>query len=165
VQSKIERPDDGSRSRSSKTRTVARRSPHRHDRGLITINLAEADPSVLEKTRVELGERYRTLLGHFRHESGHHYWSRLIEPSRRLERFRRMFGDERLDYDTAVKRHYDQGPPPDWQSRFVSAYASVHPWEDWAETWAHYLHMVDTLETARSHGVALRPAGCRAPRA
>src|SRR6185295_3152587 len=36
-------------------------------------------------------------------------------------------------------------------------YASMHAWEDWAETWAHYLHMVDTLETARSFGLALRP--------
>jgi len=43
------------------------------------------------------------------------------------------------------------------QFNHVSAYATSHPWEDWAETWAHYLHMVDTLETARSLGLALRP--------
>jgi len=39
----------------------------------------------------------------------------------------------------------------------VSAYASAHPWEDWAETWAHYLHMIDTLETAATCGVSLKP--------
>ena len=133
-----------------------------HEDGLITINVAEADTPFLEKTRVELGERYRTLLGHFRHESGHYYWSRLIERSDKLESFRARFADERLDYGAASRRHYEQGAPADWALHFVSPYASMHPSEDWAETWAHYLHMVDTLETARSFGMALRPAAAGA---
>src|SRR5262249_4895596 len=85
------------------------------------------------------------------------YWQRLIAGGRRLAEFRQRFGDERADYAAARQRHYDGGPPADWPDRFVSAYASMHPWEDFAETWAHYLHMVDTLETARSFGLALRP--------
>jgi hypothetical protein len=128
-----------------------------HDEGLITINIAEAHSPFREKTRLELGESYRTLLGHFRHEIGHYYWDRLVAGSSSLEPFRRMFGDERASYDEAVKVHYRDGAPRDWPNRFVSSYASMHPWEDWAESWAHYLHMVDTLETARSFGLALRP--------
>jgi hypothetical protein len=127
-----------------------------HDGGLITINVAEADAPFREKTRIELGETYRTLLGHFRHEIGHYYWSRLIAGSASLEPFRRLFGDERTSYDDAVQAHYRDGAPPDWQARFVSSYASMHPWEDWAESWAHYLHMVDTLDTARAFGLGLR---------
>jgi hypothetical protein len=129
-----------------------------HEQGLITINVAEADSPFREKTRLKLGESYRTLLGHFRHEIGHYYWDRLIKSSApRLEGFRRLFGDERVSYEQAVEAHYRDGAPPDWPGRHVSSYASMHPWEDWAESWAHYLHMVDTLETARSFGVALRP--------
>jgi len=128
-----------------------------HERGLITINIAEADSPFREKTRIELGERYRTVLGHFRHEIGHYYWERLIADSPRLEPFRTLFGDERASYEEALTTHYQNGAPPDWPSRFVSSYASMHPWEDWAESWAHYLHMVDTLDTARSFGLALRP--------
>ena len=128
-----------------------------HDLGRITINIAEADSPFREKTRLGLGESYRTLLGHFRHEIGHYYWDRLIANSPSLERFRALFGDERVSYDEAVERHYRDGAPADWGNRFVSSYASMHPWEDWAESWAHYLHMVDTLETARSFGLATRP--------
>ena len=117
--------------------------------GLITINIAEADDPFREKIRNQLGETYRTLLGHFRHEIGHYYWDQLIANSQLLSPFRREFGDERQDYEQALKRHYAQGAH-DWQTRYVSAYASMHPWEDWAETWAHYLHIVDTLETARA---------------
>jgi hypothetical protein len=129
-----------------------------HDNGLITINIAEAESPFREKTRLELGETYRTLLGHFRHEIGHYYWDRLIAKSAMLEPFRQLFGDERPSYDEAVAMHYKNGAPPDWPNRFVSSYASMHPWEDWAESWAHYLHMVDTLDTARSFGLALRPS-------
>jgi hypothetical protein len=128
-----------------------------HEAGVITINIAEADDPFREKMRVQLGEGYRTLLGHFRHEIGHHYWNRLVEPGDWLPRFRERFGDERADYGQAQQRHYDRGPPPDWSVHCVSPYASMHPWEDWAETWAHYLHMTDTVETARAHGLALRP--------
>ena len=106
---------------------------------------------------LRLHEPYRTLLGHFRHEVGHYYWDRLIKDSPRIDDFRVLFGDERQDYGQALQKHYDQGPRGDWQEQFVSAYASVHPWEDWAETWAHYLHMTDTLETASACGLTLRP--------
>jgi hypothetical protein len=137
-----------------------------HDAGLITINTAEADSPFREKIRLGLGETYRTLLGHFRHEIGHYYWDRLIANSSFVEPFRALFGDERASYDQALKRHYEGGPPTDWPTRFVSSYASMHPWEDWAESWAHYLHMVDTLETARSFGLALRPTVAKgAPKA
>ena len=128
-----------------------------HDGGVITINIGEADDAERERRRLSLHEPYRTLLGHFRHEVGHYYWDRLIADSPRLEDFRAMFGDEREDYAAALERHYQQGPPADWPQRFVSHYASSHPWEDWAETWAHYVHMIDTLETAVACGLALRP--------
>jgi hypothetical protein len=128
-----------------------------HASGLITINLAEADDPERERQRFEMGEAYRTLLGHFRHEIAHYYWARLVARSSGLQEFRNIFGDERKDYVAALDQHYAQGPPPDWPEHFVSAYASVHPWEDFAETWAHYFHMVDTLETAGGFGLTLRP--------
>lgn len=128
-----------------------------HANGVITINTAEADDAEREKRRNQLHEPYRTLLGHFRHEIGHYYWDQLIADSRRLQPFRELFGDEQRDYGAALKQHYDNGAPADWQQRFVSAYSSSHPWEDWAETWAHYLHMRDTLETAAACGLMLKP--------
>jgi hypothetical protein len=128
-----------------------------HCNGVITINVAEADDAEREKRRLQMHEPYRTLLGHFRHESGHYYWDRLLQSSDRLDAFRDLFGDEREDYSEALTQHYQQGAPTDWPQRFVSAYASAHPWEDWAETWAHYLHMTDTLETAAACGLALQP--------
>ena len=128
-----------------------------HSDGLITINIAEASNPFREKTREQMGEPYRTVLGHFRHEIGHYYWDRLIKGSRWLEPFRALFGDDTIDYAESQSRHYEQGPPADWVARFVSAYASMHAWEDWAETFAHYLHMVDTLETARVYGLAIAP--------
>jgi len=128
-----------------------------HSDGLITINIAEASDPFREKTREQMGEPYRTILGHFRHEIGHYYWDRLIKNSPWLEPFGTLFGDHTLDYPEAQRRHYEQGPPTDWAARFVSAYASMHPWEDWAETFAHYLHMADTLETARAYGLAIAP--------
>lgn len=124
-----------------------------HARGLITLNLEEADDAVRERTRKAMREPYRTLLGHFRHEVGHYYWDRLVEGTSWQDDFRALFGDERVDYADALQRHYDRGPEPDWPLRHVSAYAACHPWEDWAETWAHYLHMVDTLDTALSFGL------------
>jgi hypothetical protein len=125
-----------------------------HDSGLITINLAEADDPERERQRSEMGEAYRTLLGHFRHEIAHYYWARLVARSSFLQEFRNTFGDERKNYVTALQTHYAEGPPPDWPEHFVTAYASVHPWEDFAETWAHYFHMVDTLETAGGFGLS-----------
>jgi hypothetical protein len=121
-----------------------------HSGGVITLNIEEADDSTRESIREQMHEPYRTLLGHLRHEVGHYYWDRLVNGSKWIERYRELFGDERQDYAQALQRHYQQGPPPDWRERYVSAYASSHPWEDWAETWAHYLHMADTLDTAAS---------------
>jgi hypothetical protein len=129
-----------------------------HSGGMVTINVAEADDAERERRRTALGEPYRTLLGHMRHEVGHYYWNLLVgESPDRLQSFRALFGDEREDYATSLARHYASGPPADWQNRFVSAYASAHPWEDWAEVWAHYLHMTDTIEIAAACGVSLRP--------
>jgi hypothetical protein len=128
-----------------------------HANGVITINLAEADDAERERRRQQMGELYRTLLGHFRHEIGHYYWDRLILDSPHLEDFRRIFGDERQDYDSALQNYYANGAPADWSERFISAYAGSHPWEDFAETWAHYFHMIDTLETAHVVGLAIRP--------
>ncbi len=134
-----------------------------HDAGVITLNIDEADSAFRENMREKMGEGYRTVLGHLRHEIGHYYWDRLVAGSRWLAPFRQKFGDERASYEDAIARHYSKGPPADWADTHISAYASMHPWEDWAETWAHYLHMVDTLETARSHGLMVRePAGDRA---
>lgn len=130
-----------------------------HDAGLITINIAEADDAERESRRQGMHELYRTLLGHFRHEVGHYYWDRLVRDGgeETLERFRALFGDEREDYAEALKRNYAEGPPADWRERCISAYAASHPWEDFAETWAHYLHIVDTLGTAGAFGLRLRP--------
>jgi hypothetical protein len=128
-----------------------------HGNGVITVNVAEADDAERERRRQGLGEPYRTLLGHMRHESGHYYWDRLLKDAPEIAEFRQLFGDERCDYSEALRQHYEKGPPADWQDRYVSAYGSAHPWEDWAETWAHYLHMVDALETAAENGLQLRP--------
>jgi hypothetical protein len=128
-----------------------------HANGLITLNIAEADDADREKRRVSLHEPFRTLVGHFRHEIAHYYWDRLILNNEWTERFRKVFGDEQQDYGAALKRHYGQGPPINWQDRFISAYASSHPWGDWAETWAHYFHITDTIETAASFGMVLNP--------
>ena len=124
-----------------------------HDDGLITIDLAEGDDAQREARRAELGEPYRTLLGHFRHEIGHYYEPILVDRSGERDAFRSLFGDERASYDDARERYYAQGPPADWRARHVSAYAAMHAWEDWAETFAHYLHIRDTLQTAASFGL------------
>jgi hypothetical protein len=127
-----------------------------HDAGVVTLNIAEADPAFREEQRERLGEKYRTTLGHLRHEVGHYYFDRLVDDRGNNAQFRALFGDERADYQEALARHYESGPPADWQHNFISAYATMHPWEDWAETFAHYLHMVDTLETAQSYGLAVK---------
>lgn len=130
-----------------------------HFDGLITIDITEADAVERERQRQQFDEPYRSLLGHLRHESGHFYWMVLVEAGGRLDAFRDLFGDERQDYQQAIARHHAEGAAPDWQARHVSAYASSHPWEDWAETWAHYLHMVDAVDTAESEGMEPRAAG------
>jgi hypothetical protein len=126
-----------------------------HQDGVITVNIAEADDDERERRRLTLHEPYRTVVGHLRHESGHFYWDRLIADSPNLQSFRKFFGDETLDYDAALQNYYQNGPATDWHEWTVTAYASSHPWEDWAETWAHYLHIMDTLETAASFGLSV----------
>jgi hypothetical protein len=128
-----------------------------HDNGLITLNIEEADDAIRVMARKQMDEVYRTLLGHFRHEIGHYYWDRLIRNSNRLHLFRQLFGDETANYGHALQQHYNKPASDIWRINFISAYASAHPWEDWAETWAHYLHIVDTLETAYSFGITLNP--------
>ena len=128
-----------------------------HSNGLIVLNIAEADDAEREPGRVSLHEPYRTLLGHFRHEIAHYYWDRLIANSKWIEPYRKLFGDENADYGTALKEYYKNGPPSGWQASHVSAYAAAHPWEDWAETWAHYFHIIDMVETAASFGLSLHP--------
>ena len=126
-----------------------------HDDGLITLDLAEGDDLHREQLRIAMDEPYRTLLGHFRHEIGHYYFYRLIGTSPEYEqRARELFGDADADYQAALDRHYAEGAPPDWKKNYVSSYATMHPAEDWAETFAHYLHIRDTLDTAAAFGMA-----------
>ncbi len=127
-----------------------------HANGLITLDLAEADDAHRARMRERMQEPYRTLLGHLRHEIAHYYEPLLCpEGSPQRARYRELFGDERASYQDAMDRHYAAGPPDDWAERFVSAYATMHPWEDWAETFAHYLHIRDTLQTAAAYGVTV----------
>ena len=128
-----------------------------HEDGVITLALSEADDAERERRRTTMGEPYRTLLGHYRHESAHHYWDLLVRDGGKLDACRAVFGDDSRDYGEALQAYYDRGPPADWQSGFVSAYATAHAWEDFAETWAHYLHIVDTLEMAGALGVRVQP--------
>ncbi|MDO8862693.1 putative zinc-binding metallopeptidase [Haliea sp. E1-2-M8] len=121
--------------------------------GVITINTLEADEVARVAAREQMNESYRTVLGHLRHESGHYYWSRLWRDNDLRADFSTLFGDETMDYAGALARHYREGPSPEWRNYYISAYASAHPAEDWAETWGHYLHIEDALETAAAYGV------------
>lgn len=121
--------------------------------GVITINVLEADDAAREAQRLQMNESYRTVLGHMRHESGHFYWQRLAADEQLVEEFRQLFGDERADYSSALNHYYGAGPDPAWQADYISSYASAHPAEDWAESWGHYLHIQDALETAAAHGL------------
>jgi hypothetical protein len=132
-----------------------------HDNGTITLNIEEGDEAERVRHKLDLGEKYRTLLGHFRHEIGHYYWEILIKNSSSIKKFRELFGDEQKDYSAALESYYQTGPPENWTGNFISPYATAHPWEDWAESWAHYLHMMDTLETAYSFGIRINPAELR----
>ena len=128
-----------------------------HENGVITLNIEEADEAARVRHKQDLGERYRTLLGHFRHEIGHYYWEVLIKNTDALKKYRQLFGNEEKDYAEALEAYYKNGAAPNWSRDFISPYASSHPWEDWAETWAHYLHLMDTLETAFSFGIRIQP--------
>ncbi|KUI40547.1 hypothetical protein AU198_12405 [Mycobacterium sp. GA-1199] len=126
-----------------------------HQNGVITLDLAEGDDVHREQLRKAMDEPYRTLLGHFRHEVGHYYYYRLVSVSPDYDaRFRELFGDPDADYQAALDRHYNEGPPDNWGESYVSSYATMHAAEDWAETFAHYLHIRDTLDTAAAFGVA-----------
>lgn len=133
-----------------------------HEDGVITLNLNEASYAQRAATQELLGERYRTLAGHIRHELAHYYWDLLAKDPAWTEQCREVFGDERADYGMALQRHHQNGAPPDWSLQFISAYASSHPWEDWAECFAHYLHMEEGLETASQLGIDLRKLRLRA---
>jgi hypothetical protein len=124
-----------------------------HNNGVITLDLAEGDDVHREQLRIAMDEPYRTLLGHLRHEIGHYYFDRLVATSAdHLRRFRELFADPDTDYQQALDRHYNQGSPAGWKNNYVSSYASMHPSEDWAETFAHYLHIRDTLDTSAAFG-------------
>jgi len=131
-----------------------------HDEGVITLDLAEGDDVHREQLRVSMDEPYRTLLGHFRHEIGHYFYFVLAESGPARAEFESLFGDPDLDYQQALDRHYSQGAPAGWEQNYVSSYATMHPAEDWAETFAHYLHIRDTIDTAAAFGFA--PAGATA---
>lgn len=126
-----------------------------HADGVITVDLAESDDVRREQRRTDLGEPYRTMVGHLRHELGHFFQPRLLLDDDDWSACRALFGDDREDYQQALDRHYESGAPAGWQENHVSAYATMHPWEDWAETFAHYLHIRDTLETAAEYGVVV----------
>lgn len=124
-----------------------------HAKGIVTINVAEADGSYREATREAMNESFRSLLGHFRHEIGHYYWERLIPHSTNYAEFQHLFGDETQDYRKALDDYYLKGPEDNWQKSYISAYASMHPLEDWAETWSHYMLMRETIETAFNYQI------------
>jgi hypothetical protein len=124
-----------------------------HESGIITLDLAESDDAHREKVRVDLDEPYRTMLGHFRHEIGHYIeWQHVRGDL--IEKARELFGNEEESYADAIERHYSEGPPAGWEQNYISMYATMHPFEDFAETFAHYLHICDTIETASAHGLA-----------
>lgn len=131
-----------------------------HASGIVTILLREADSVFREQTRIQLLEPYRTLIGHLRHEVGHYFWQLLIsKDAKLLADFRSIFGDEKQDYNDSLQQYYKTGAPDNWQLSFISKYASSHPWEDWAETWAHYLHIMDMVETAYYFDIKASPKG------
>ena len=134
-----------------------------HEEGRLTMNVVEADDAHREAMRKQLNEPYRTMLGHLRHEVGHYYWYRLVDGSELIDDCRALFGDERADYAAALTAHYGRAATDGWQESFVSSYASAHPWEDFAETWAHYIHIVDTLETASDARLGLAGSAVTAP--
>jgi hypothetical protein len=154
VPNKIDDPDNGLSFQFLEEMTPRDKVLTGHDNGLITLNIAEADDAKREGLRAHLHEPYRTLIGHFRHEIGHYYWDRLIADSPWIDEYRQLFGDERADYGAALQKHYAE-PNPDWALQFISTYASSHPWEDWAECWAHYMHAQDGLETAAAWGLRI----------
>lgn len=130
-----------------------------HENGVITLNIKEANEVERTRHKLDLGENYRTVLGHLRHEIGHYYWDRLIMNSPFIQDYRNIFGDEQIDYATALQNYYSGTPMANWMDSYISMYATAHSWEDWAESFAHYLHVMDSLETAYSFGIEIDPKG------
>jgi hypothetical protein len=137
------------------SKTLGRPVVTGHDNGVITIDLAESLELYRERLRIKLREPYRTMLGHFRHEVGHYYEMLLVQNTPLIDDARAMFGDDRQDYQAALQRHYQGDAPANWQHDFISEYATAHPWEDFAETWAHYLHITGTLATIADSGLVV----------
>ena len=127
-----------------------------HANGVITIDLVETLDDYREALRIRLREAYRTMLGHFRHEVGHYYQWILVEQTSWIDECRQLFGDERASYSDAIDRHYREGAPEGWEASYISEYATMHPWEDFAESFAHYLHITDSLNTAAAGGLVLQ---------
>jgi hypothetical protein len=129
-----------------------------HLNGIITLNIEEANEAERVKNKLDLGEKYRTLLGHFRHEIGHYYWDVMLrDGTLQKPDVQLVFGNDDIPYDEALKAYYAQGAAADWSNNYISPYATSHPWEDFAETWSHYLHLMDTLETAYYFGLGVHP--------
>lgn len=126
-----------------------------HANGVVTIDLVETLDDHREALRIRLGEPYRTMLGHFRHEVGHYYQWVLVEQTAWIDECRELFGDERASYSDALDRHYRSGAPAGWEETYISEYATMHPWEDFAESFAHYLHITDMLSTAAAGGLVM----------
>ena len=137
------------------SKTLGRPVTTGHANGVITIDLAESLELYRERLRIKLREPYRTMLGHFRHEVGHYYEMLLVQDTPPIDDARAMFGDDREDYQAALQRHYQGQAPVDWQDDYISEYATAHPWEDFAETWAHYLHITGTLATIADSGLVV----------
>jgi hypothetical protein len=74
---------------------------------------------------------------------------------RYLDECRELFGDELADYQAEIARHYRFGVPENWSQSYISECATMHPWEDFAECFAHYLHITDIIDTAREGGLVL----------
>ncbi|WP_229053740.1 putative zinc-binding metallopeptidase [Aeromicrobium sp. Leaf350] len=123
-----------------------------HEDGLITIDLAEGDDAHRAKVQAELAEPYRTMLGHLRHEVGHYMEAQHVRGDR-IGQARELFGNEEISYADEIERHYNEGPPADWAESYISTYATMHPFEDFAESFAHTLHIQDTVDTARWNGL------------
>ena len=127
-----------------------------HADGVITIDLIETLDDYRAAMRIRLREPYRTMLGHVRHGVGHYYQWILVEQTDWITECRELFGDERASYSDAIDRHYRHGAPQGWEASYISEYAAVHPWEDFAESFAHYLHITDSLTIAAASGVVLQ---------
>ncbi|WP_208995187.1 putative zinc-binding metallopeptidase [Roseibium hamelinense] len=135
-----------------------------HADGHIVIDVAEADPTEIVRRRENLSEPYRTMLGHFRHEIAHFLFIRLSDETAFLPEFHALFGDEATDYGSALDNYYAQGPASNWRDNYITAYASSHPHEDWAETASHVLHLWDVIDSARAVGMAVQRQSPPAPR-